>query len=165
MIDSPFDIGMLIYDGMTTLDFAGPTDVLSRVPTAKVFVLAKSVEPVTTDTRGRVLPDLALRDAPELDLLFIGGGLGAGAMMEDQELKDFLRARAPRAKWVTSVCTGARWHVVVLACRKPLFTDGPTGAGRQAMTMPLSPRAKLARDEEKYDSVLTADVSVIRDRP
>jgi cyclohexyl-isocyanide hydratase len=103
----PFHIGMVIFDGMTTLDFAGPADVLSRPPMAKVFVLAKSLDPVTTDTRGRILPDLALRDAPELDMLFIGGGIGVAPVMEDKEILDFLRERAPSAKWITSVCTGA----------------------------------------------------------
>jgi cyclohexyl-isocyanide hydratase len=103
----PFHIGMIIYDGMTTLDFAGPADVLSRPPMAKVFVLAKSLDPVVTDTRGRILPDLALRDAPELDMLFIGGGIGVAPVMEDKEILDFLREREPSAKWVTSVCTGA----------------------------------------------------------
>lgn len=97
---------MIIFDKMTNLDFAAPADMFSRVRQAKVHVLAKTADYVTTDSGGRVLPDMALRDAPELDMLFIGGGPGVGALMEDSEMLDFLRARAPRAKWMTSVCTG-----------------------------------------------------------
>ena len=100
-------IGMVIYNGMTTLDFAGPDDVFARPPGTKTYVLAKNLDPVVTDSQGRILPDLALRDAPELDVLFIGGGGGVAALMEDGEVLDFFRARAGTAKWVTSVCTGA----------------------------------------------------------
>jgi cyclohexyl-isocyanide hydratase len=102
-----FQIGMLIFDNMTNLDFAAPHDALTKVRTAQVHVLAKSEGYVTTDTRGRVLPDKALRDSPQLDLIFIGGGNGTTALMEDGEVLEFLRAQAVRAKWITSVCTGA----------------------------------------------------------
>jgi len=103
----PFHIGMIIFDGMTTLDFAGPADLFSRPPSARVFVLAKSTEPVVSDTNGRILPDMAFKDAPELDMLFIGGGLGIAKTMEDDAIVGFLRERAPDARWITSVCTGA----------------------------------------------------------
>lgn len=103
----PFTMGLILFDGMTYLDLAGPHDALTKVRTAKVHLLAKSTAPVTTDTSNRVLPDIALRDAPDLDLLFIGGGPGVNALMEDAEMLEFLAKRAPRAQWVTSVCTGA----------------------------------------------------------
>ena len=103
----PFHIGMLIFDGMTNLDFAGPLDVLARMPGAVVHVLAKSREPVITDIGVPVLPTLAFDEAPALDMLFIGGGAGSTALMEDAVVLDFLRQRASAASWITSVCTGA----------------------------------------------------------
>jgi cyclohexyl-isocyanide hydratase len=102
-----FQIGMIIFDGMTNSDFVGPNDVFARVGAAKVHTLAKTRNPVTTDANGRVLADMTLAEAPELDLLFVGGGPGSTALMDDPEVLDFLRTRAPRAKWITSVCTGA----------------------------------------------------------
>ncbi len=98
---------MLIFDGMTNLDFAGPLDVLARMPDTVVHVLAKSRKPVITDIGLPVLPTLALDEAPALDMLFVGGGAGSTALMEDEVVLNFLRARAPAAAWVTSVCTGA----------------------------------------------------------
>ena len=98
---------MVIFDNMTNLDFAAPHDALTKVRSAQVHVLAKSDQFVTTDTRGRVLPDKALRDAPQLDLIMIGGGNGTTALMEDGEMLEFLKHQAQRAQWVTSVCTGA----------------------------------------------------------
>ena len=72
-----------------------------------MHVLGKSTNPITTDGNVRVVPALALRDAPPLDLLFVPGGPGVLAMMEDAETLEFLAERAPRARWITSVCTGA----------------------------------------------------------
>jgi cyclohexyl-isocyanide hydratase len=103
----PFTMGLILFDGMTYLDLAGPHDALTKVRTARVHLLAKSTVPITTDTGSRVLADMALREAPDLDLLFIGGGPGVNVLMEDAEMLGFLAARAPRAQWVTSVCTGA----------------------------------------------------------
>jgi len=104
---SAFRFGLLIFDDMTNLDFAGPADIFARVPGAETVVFAKSDQPVRTDSGGRVLPDCRLADAPPLDLVFVGGGPGTLALMEDEEVLSFLRDRAPRAQWVTSVCTGA----------------------------------------------------------
>lgn len=102
-----FHIGMVIFDQMTNLDFVGPADVFSRVPQIEIHVLAKSTEPVTTDSGVRVLADMTLSDAPALDMLFVPGGPGTTALMEDAEILKFLGQRAPSAKWITSVCTGA----------------------------------------------------------
>ncbi|MFN9472014.1 DJ-1/PfpI family protein, partial [Acidovorax sp.] len=60
-----------------------------------------------TDIGFRELPSLRMADAPALDLLFIGGGPGVNALMEDDETLSFFAERAPRARYVTSVCTGA----------------------------------------------------------
>lgn len=102
-----FQIGMVIFPGMTSLDFAGPLDIFARLPDTQVHVLAKELAPVVTDIGLRELPSLRMADAPALDLLFIGGGPGVNALMEDAETIDFFVQRAPRARFITSVCTGA----------------------------------------------------------
>jgi len=102
-----FHIGMLIYPGMTNLDFAGPFEVLSRGPNTVVHVLAKSMTPVRTDVGGLILPTGTLSDAPRLDMLFIGGGPGVNALMSDETTLRFLSTRAQQAQWISSVCTGA----------------------------------------------------------
>lgn len=103
----PLAVGMVIFDGMTNMDFVGPHEVFARMPGAAVHVLAKTPDPVVTDLGLRVAPTGTLRDAPPLDLLFIGGGPGTTGLMEDAEIVDFLRERGADARWVTSVCTGA----------------------------------------------------------
>lgn len=105
--DEKFRIGMIIFERMTNSDFVGPCDVFARVQAAKVHVVAKTRDPITTDAGHRVLADMMLQEAPELDMLFVPGGPGTTQLMEDPEVLDFLRSRAPRARYVTSVCTGA----------------------------------------------------------
>ena len=77
-----FQIGMIIFDNMTNQDFVGPNDVFARVRAAQVHVLAKTVAPVTTDSRLQVLPQLALKDAPPLDLIFIFNKFGCSLGIE-----------------------------------------------------------------------------------
>ena len=91
----------------THLDFAGPLDVLARLPQVRLHVLASALEPVISDSRIPIMPTMRMDDAPRLDLLFIGGGHGINPLMEDAHMLAFFARRAPDATWVTSVCTGA----------------------------------------------------------
>lgn len=102
-----FNIGMLIFAGMTNLDFAGPLDVMARMPNATVHVITKEGAPVRTDLGFEAAGTHAFDDTPALDLVFVGGGPGINALMRDRETLDFLAGKAEGAAWVTSVCTGA----------------------------------------------------------
>jgi len=100
-------IGMLVFPDMTQLDFSGPWEVFSQMPGCEVRVIAASAEPVTARGGLQFVPDTTLADAPPLDLVFVPGGPGVGALMEDRAVLEFLRRQAADAKYVTSVCTGA----------------------------------------------------------
>lgn len=101
------NIGMLVFPDMTQLDFTGPYEVFVQVPKCEVKVIAKSLQPVAAKGGLKFLPDTTLADAPPLDLVFVPGGPGVNALMEDREVLEFLRRQAEKAKYVTSVCTGA----------------------------------------------------------
>ncbi len=100
-------IGMLIFPDMTSLDFTGPYEVFAQMPGCEVKVIAATLQPVAAKGGLRFLPDTALDDAPPLDVIFVPGGPGAGALMEERKALEFLRRESQRAKYVTSVCTGA----------------------------------------------------------
>jgi cyclohexyl-isocyanide hydratase len=103
----PLCVGGLIFPGMDQMDFTGPFEVLSLIPYVRFHILWKDLTPVR-DGRGLLLtPDTALRDSPELDVLLVPGGHGQEALMEDNEVLEFLRARARVARYIFSVCTGA----------------------------------------------------------
>jgi len=100
-------IGMLIFEDMTHLDFAGPWEVFQRLPGCEIRIISRSLQPVTARGGLKTVPDTTIDNAPQLDLLFVGGGQGIAAMMEDRKVLEFLRRQARQAKYVTSVCTGA----------------------------------------------------------
>ena len=100
-------IGMLIFEDMTHLDFAGPWEVFSRLPGCEVKIISRSLQPVTAKGGLKTVPDTTIDNAPQLDLLFVPGGQGIVTEMEDRKILEFLRRQAQQAKYITSVCTGA----------------------------------------------------------
>ena len=100
-------IGMLIFPDMTQLDFTGPYEVFAQMQGCEVRVIAKTLQPVAARGGLKFIPDTTLDDAPPLDLVFVPGGPGVGALMEDKAVLEFLRRQAQQARYVTSVCTGA----------------------------------------------------------
>jgi len=100
-------IGMLVFPDMTQLDFTGPYEVFAQMQGCEVRVIAKTLQPVEARGGLKFIPDTTLEDAPQLDLVFVPGGPGVGALMEDKAVLEFLRRQAQQAKYVTSVCTGA----------------------------------------------------------
>lgn len=102
-------IGMLLYPGMTALDFVGPQHMFAGLMGATVHHVAKTLAPVVSDTRLALLPTVTLAKCPrDLDILFVpGGGAGTIAAMQDAQILAFLADRGRRAKLVTSVCTGS----------------------------------------------------------
>ena len=114
-------VGILIFDGVEVLDFAGPFEVFSRTrltpgPESRrseetapfhVFTVARSLSSVNATGGLRVLPHHDFAGAPRIDLLLIPGGFGTRALIDDTETLDWIRNSAGRARKVTSVCTGS----------------------------------------------------------
>lgn len=100
---------MLLYPGMTALDFVGPQHMFAGLMGAKVHHIAKTMAPVVSDTQLAILPTVTLAKCPrDLDILFVpGGGAGTLAAMQDAQILAFLADRGGRAKLVSSVCTGS----------------------------------------------------------
>jgi cyclohexyl-isocyanide hydratase len=100
-------IGMLLYPGLTQLDLTGPFEVLHRVPDAQVHLLWKTLDPVVADSKLQLGPTTTLAACPALDVVFVPGGGGQIALMQDEVVLGFLREHGQRAKFVTAVCTGS----------------------------------------------------------
>jgi cyclohexyl-isocyanide hydratase len=98
-------VGMMIFPKLTQLDLTGPFEVLSRMPDTRVLLVGAG--PVTSETGLRLTPDASPADAPQVDILFVPGGPGVNAAMEDEATLLFLRRQGEKAAHVTSVCTGA----------------------------------------------------------
>jgi transcriptional regulator GlxA family with amidase domain len=116
-----WNVGILIFDGVEVLDFAGPFEVFSRTRLApgvesrrsedsapfQVFTVAKSEVPVSATGDLRVIPRYAFASAPKIDLLVVPGGFGTRVLLHDPETLEWIRRAANAARQVTSVCTGS----------------------------------------------------------
>ncbi|MHB0770120.1 DJ-1/PfpI family protein [Bradyrhizobium sp. 5.13L] len=105
--ETHLQIGSLLFDGLDQIDLTGPFEVLSRIPNATYRVYARTTDAVR-DVKGlRLTPDATLAAAPRLDVLHVPGGFGQEALMENEEILNWITQQAAGARSVFSVCTGA----------------------------------------------------------
>jgi len=114
-------VGILIFNDVEVLDFAGPFEVFSRTRLVAgaesrrnddsapfcVFTVARTAEQVTTIGGMRVLPAYAWDQAPAIDILVVPGGFGTRSLLRDEPTLAWIKDAAARASITTSVCTGA----------------------------------------------------------
>lgn len=115
---SDFNVGFVIFPGITQLDFTGPFEVLSRLstppslgatssfPQSSVHVVAKSLLPVQSDRGLGIMPTATFDSCPPLDLICVPGGAGVADALADAETVGFIRRQGGQAQYVTSVCMG-----------------------------------------------------------
>lgn len=115
------NVGILIFDDVEVLDFAGPFEVFSRTRLTPGLDSRRSEEsaPFSVFTVGRtramiqatgglqVTPHHSFADAPRIDLLVVPGGFGTRSLMSDTETLDWIRTIAASTRRVASVCSGA----------------------------------------------------------
>ena len=103
-----WNVGILIFDDVEILDFAGPFEVFSRTrlqpgPESRrsedsapfhVFTVAKTTAPIRTTGGLRVIPHWGFADAPRGDLVVVPGGWGTRALLHDAETLDWKIGRA-----------------------------------------------------------------------
>jgi len=114
-------VGILLFDDVEVLDFAGPFEVFSRTRLTpgvdsrrsddsapfRVFTVAASADVVVATGGLRILPEFTFRTAPPIDLVVIPGGFGTRRLLDDPEVLAWIRLIASTAERVTSVCTGS----------------------------------------------------------
>ncbi|MGU3538903.1 DJ-1/PfpI family protein [Methylobacterium sp. A54F] len=99
---------MLLYPGMTALDVVGPQALLAGLAPGSLHLVAEAPGPIASDTGLSLVATTGFADCPDtLDVLFVPGGDGTPAQMRHAATLAFLRDRASRARWITSVCTGS----------------------------------------------------------
>jgi cyclohexyl-isocyanide hydratase len=100
-------VGMLLFPGMTQLDLTGPYEVFCRMPDTSVSLLAATAAPVRSEWGLTITPDRTFADAGAQDILCVPGGWGVNEQLENEELLAFLHSHDGRARYLTSVCSGA----------------------------------------------------------
>lgn len=119
MSSQELKVAVCLYADVQLLDFARPLDLLSFVndsvltPPPVTFRLAQlSTEPTVTSSGALAITPTstyaqALAAGVQYDVLLVPGGSGAWPDKTPSDLLTFLRAQAPAARYVLSVCTGS----------------------------------------------------------
>ena len=121
----PLQIGLVLFPKVTQLDFTGPLQVFAALPSAKVHLVWKRIEPVPSDSVMMLTPTTSFADCPQLDVICVPGGFGTNDMVNDEEMLAFSASRR--------------------RCRH-LGLHGIAGAGRGRAVARLSRRDALDRN-------------------
>jgi transcriptional regulator GlxA family with amidase domain len=115
------NVGILIFDDVEVLDFAGPFEVFSRtrlepgVESRKsdasapftVFTVAAAPGLVRATGGLEVMPHFTFATAPRIDLVVVPGGFGTRRLLGDEATLQWIQSVAADSRLVTSVCSGA----------------------------------------------------------
>lgn len=149
-------VGFLVENGTFNSELVAPLDILHHTPSHappgfSVCTIARSREPIRTYEGLAIIPDYDYANAPPLEVLIVPSAeRHVRDDFDDPQLIAFVRDRAPRAKWVISLCDGA----FVLA-RAGLLDD------RRCTTFP----GDIAKLRERFPKAQVLDnVSFVVDR-
>ncbi|QRK12386.1 DJ-1/PfpI family protein [Archangium violaceum] len=161
------NVAIVLYEGVELLDFAGPGEVFAAAAhqsmqgdahAFRVYTVAKSRAPLTSQGFVKVTPDFTPEDAPVPDVLVIPGG-DTGVVLEDAAYSKWLAKTAAGAEVALTVCTGA------LVLGKAGMLDGldvTTFNNAIDSLQRMAPKARVHRGRRFIDNgriVTTAGVS------
>lgn len=107
-------LGILIFDDVEVLDFAGPFEVfsvanqLADYKILEVLTVALNKAVIRAKNGLQVLPDKSLDQLNRLDYLVLPGGDGSKKVIQNQPLMATLQSLVSQAEWTMSVCSGSR---------------------------------------------------------
>ena len=111
-------VGILIYDKVEVLDFAGPYEVFSVTRTLErpqftdpcpfeIFLVSEYSRKIKTMGGMRIIPDYKFENFPDVDIFIVPGGLGERKEHSNPIIHHFLKTQSKKVKTLASVCTGA----------------------------------------------------------
>src|SRR5271169_6842211 len=146
---------VFLYEGMEPIDLAtfGVLSMAKRVDASiEITTVAPERGPVMLANGLRVLADHGFADAPDFDVLIVGGGPGWVKQSENPGTLDFLRRAAGRHQ-IVSVCTGG----MILAAAGIL--DGRRATTKQETVPPEVSPLSVMRD--RYPAIHSEYASVV----
>lgn len=106
-------VGILVFDQVELLDFAGPLQVFSaaraidpeKVKLVETVSLINPVSVAKCDLK--VWTTKNIREVQGYEILLIPGGMGTRSILKDNEQLDIINEQIRQSKITTSVCTGS----------------------------------------------------------
>ena len=108
------NIGILLFNDIELLDFAGPYEVFSVSNELNDYTLCKTftVEEHGKEIRSvnglKVIPDYSFSDCPGIDVLIIPGGAGTKQLLNNESVLNWIIQRSKLSEITFSVCSGSR---------------------------------------------------------
>ena len=111
-------VGILLYNEVEVLDFAGPFQVFTTATRVQarahpelpklfeVITIAEASDPITARGGLQVLPSHTFENHPRLDVVLIPGGIHTG-QLERQPVIDWIARVEAETTITASICTGA----------------------------------------------------------
>ena len=114
-MNKKWTVGILLFNEVEVLDFAGPFEVFSITTISnsdeKPFIIktiSESGNIITAKDGLKVKPDYSFNTAPDLDILIIPGGYGASEIEINNEVViNWISEQRNKVQLLASVCTGA----------------------------------------------------------
>jgi transcriptional regulator GlxA family with amidase domain len=115
------NVGILVFDDVELLDFAGPFEVFSRTRLQpgiesrrssdgapfNVYTVARTRGPVIATGGLEIQPRYDFTNCPPVDLLVVPGGWGTRKLLDSDETLSWIKQVAEGGAKITSVCTGS----------------------------------------------------------
>lgn len=109
------NIGLLLFNEVEVLDFAGPFEVFSittledsKEKAFKVHTISQNGQIIHARNGLQVLPEYSFYNHPKLDVLIIPGGYGAEEVeIHNDKVIDWIKEQEQQVEIIASVCTGA----------------------------------------------------------
>ena len=116
LIEGRYNVGILIMDGVYNTEMTAPMDIFQHtifrdsIKSMNVFLIAESMDMVTTFEGMRILPDYSFTDAnhPPIDILVVPSAEHhLDSDLENETMIDWVAKTGKSAQYVTSHCDGA----------------------------------------------------------
>ena len=161
------NVGILIFDDVEVLDFAGPFEVFSRTRMRpgvesrrssegapfNVYSVARIKQPVITTGGLEIQPRYDFTNCPPVDLLVVPGGWGTRRLLDNDDTLSWIRRVAEGGARITSVCTGS-----LLLAKAGLLKNkaATTHWGALETLAALDPTIKLRRKRYVDQGIITS---------
>jgi len=114
IINMTKNVGILVFDDVEVLDFAGPFEVFSVTSQLndfkpfQVFTLSQSIMPIRAVNGLKVVPDYSIDDHPVIDILILSGGQGTRKLLTDNRFLQWIQKVHATTQLTICICSGAR---------------------------------------------------------
>jgi len=108
------NIGILLFNDIELLDFAGPYEVfsvsneLNDYTLCKTFTVEEHGKAIRSVNGLKVIPDYSFSDCPGIDVLIIPGGAGTKQLLNNESVLNWIIQRSELSEITFSVCSGSR---------------------------------------------------------